>query len=117
MRETHDNTQFQPKIRTFEIEVTQEDIDSGECRNIFQCPIARAIKRRFPYADHSINAHGDPLPAEVSVGYHDANVHYNGVPYRAGVPVIAATFINDYDRGLPVKPFTFPLTLRGVIDE
>lgn len=77
------------------IEVTQDDIDKGVKNNACQCPVARAIARgteeEWVVDSHSL------------VRMRDARVWHT--------PPAAYWFINRYDQGESVEPFTFELPI------
>lgn len=75
--------------------ITQEDIDAGEKCHTGNCPIAMSLKR-VGFKNALV---GMPL---IFLGY-GKSVQTNKTQRR---------FINRFDKGLPVKPFT--TVLRGV---
>lgn len=75
------------------VEVTQEDIDQGECGVPTNCPIARAIRR--------VTKH-----EYVSVGSWSAGVG----PLIVNLPYDAIRFVEEFDSRHTVKPFRFELT-------
>lgn len=74
------------------INVTQDDIDCGIIGNCELCPIALAI---LPIVS--------PLPVEVD----NCCIEIGGVQYNS--PNSVCQFIDDFDNGKPVKPFSFEL--------
>ena len=70
------------------IQVKQIDINSGVRKKAQYCPIARALKR-----------HGFK---------HVSNTVY----YSVTLPKRVRTFINRFDTGRPVKPFSFKIEVR-----
>ena len=74
------------------IRVTQNDIDCGHKLDAGDCPIARALFRKFK----------DP---RLSVGTTIMTLH-NHV-YE--LPQVATDFVTRYDSYLTVKPFTFTI--------
>lgn len=79
------------------IHVTQEDIDRGIRRNCGECPIALAIKRAGAVsvdAEHGVISLGD--------------AEHNR--FRFHTPSDASKFMADFDKCLPVTPFTFTLS-------
>ena len=70
------------------ITVTQDDIDNGIRRSCRDCPIALALRRRFPSADIHVDGYG--------IAIEDG---------RAFVPLLARRFADDFDNGRPVCPF------------
>lgn len=75
------------------IEVTQEDIDAGIKKNCTKCPIALAVQRAFKNSSLEIGG--------LSV-YQDCHKVCE-MPYEARV------FVQCFDDGKPVNPFTFEL--------
>ena len=82
--------------RTFT--VSQEDIEQGHAGDPLSCPIVLAAKRMFPYG-------------VCSTGNNDLSISVRGVggyPIFFGfLPPKARTFIKNFDKGKPVKPFSF----------
>ena len=70
------------------VTVTQAHIDSGERKSSSSCPIAQAC---------------------VGMGYDDVTVDdtllLDGIEYK--LPTEASRFIEDFDDGMEVAPFTF----------
>ena len=90
------------------LDVTEADILEGK-RNLADCcPIALAIRRRYPYSSNYV-------PVEVSC----SQARIKGIWYD--LPDEAKSFIRDFDCGRPVKPFTFRVTWqpprRWTLDE
>lgn len=77
------------------IEVTREDIDHGLAGSCGSCPVALAIRRRFP-------------DGWVRVGIRC--VYAGGRAYH--LPSGAIEFIERFDGGMPVEPFSFELDIR-----
>lgn len=74
------------------ITVTQEDIDNGERGDECRCPIALALNRIVPGGKvHSYSA-------ELPKGREE-------IP----LPSAACYFVEKFDTGKPVQPFTFDL--------
>src|SRR5690348_452339 len=87
-------------MQTFQIEVTQEDIDKGLKGNCSACPIALAVNRTIPGANSTVSDMFN-------------HVYCPGVSRKnADTPDDAAWFISDFDDGKPVEPFSFTLTLE-----
>lgn len=72
------------------IEVTQTMIDEGEACSCFRCPVAIAIKR---------------ASADLTVGFASAWIDQKQVH----LPDDAMDFVNAFDGGNPVRPFSFEL--------
>lgn len=74
------------------IEVTQGDINGGKRSKCKECPVALAISRHINLA--SVVVRG---------GY----CLISGTEYD--LPMVAELFIDNFDYGLQVRPFTFEL--------
>jgi hypothetical protein len=70
--------------------VTRKHIKSGQCKSVYYCPLALAIKEE------------GFSPVMVYDNY--AVIGHRTYDIRRGI-----RFINKFDRGLPVKPSTFEL--------
>lgn len=82
---------------TYQIFVTQEDIDKGVPYKSRQCPIALALNRVFPNIIFLVGAQ------EISQFYkNDLIFHVMSAEMKA--------FRSDFDRRKPVKPFSFSFT-------
>jgi hypothetical protein len=84
------------------VEVIEEDILGGVPGDRFACPVALALNRKLG-PSHSVGA-GD-IYRVVTAG-RDRHL--------APIPPTAATFIDDFDAGRPVAPFTFELEIPDV---
>jgi hypothetical protein len=84
-------------MKTVTIDVTQEDIDSGEPLSCNSCPIALAAERAG-FAD-------------VSVGGYLWFVNTDGLRLRASIPPVALEFIGDFDNEETVVPFSFSVEI------
>lgn len=73
------------------IEVTQEDIRNGKCKSFWGCPIALALARA---------GFKDVIVSAAYACSKDKTLDF---------PVEALHFINRFDRGETVKPFTFEI--------
>lgn len=79
------------------IQVTQEHIDNSE-RHYTECPVAKAIKARFP------------TDTSVSVGALRILIACpDGTELKYVTPTYVTKFIIDYDIGHSVSPFSFEL--------
>ena len=67
-----------------EINITKKDIEQGQPENIKCCPIALALRRTFK--TDMVEVKKDDATNQVS-------------------------FVNEYDRGQTVEPFTFKINL------
>lgn len=87
-------------LKNMTIEVNQEDIDKGERNAAHSCPIAYAIKRKLGDVHVSVYLDcifvGDPRDNPL--------VYYKPSSKEVG-------FIQDFDNGDVVKPFTFNIPL------
>jgi hypothetical protein len=81
------------------IHVIQDDIDKGSVGSANSCPVARALKRKFPQ-------YGHVLVFTYSVRMWN-DINYNAVFYT--FPEKVSTFIKAYDRGQKMEPFNFYL--------
>ena len=77
------------------ITVKQEDINNGNRRDASSCPMAMAIRRKFPKVN----------PSYINVVSRCCNI--NGEFYRLSNPAIR--FIDKFDHYDLVKPETFTL--------
>ena len=84
------------KTKKMTVRVTWKDIRSGVMGDCQMCPIAKALRRKT-YYKQDINVAGSE---DCTVGN-----------YQATGPKTMDTFINQFDAGKPVKPFTLTLTL------
>lgn len=75
------------------IKVLQKDINLGEKGNGCNCPIARALNRKF-------KKHFRVTPTSIS------NIHSR---YLCSLPTAAQKFIHKFDNGRKVKPFQFEI--------
>ncbi len=88
------------------IYVNQKDIDSGKPRNSEACPIANALKRRFPKA--YIHVGGPAYDYKVKVGYRDKEEVYY-LTKRGG------DLVRDFDKGFSILPTHVTLSRRSYI--
>lgn len=86
---------------TFIIDVTQEDIDAGLPKDPCQCPIALALYRAL---DKTVNKYLFEV-TNMSIRHID---EWGNVT-QAWLPMSAFNFINRFDEGKEVKPFTFEI--------
>jgi hypothetical protein len=80
-----------------EVQVTQECIDKGVAEDRRQCPIARAL---MPLVADGIGVQVD----KERMGFDDGE-HV----WSVGTPKECDWFIEDFDYGEPVAPFSFTL--------
>lgn len=83
-------------MKTYKIDVTAEDIEHGHRNNCFLCPVALAFER---ITRHTIKVNSRHV-SNKATGF-----LINKLPHSA------KQFINDFDDGLPVRPFTFEIDL------
>lgn len=85
------------------ITVTQEDIDiasmSGEHHDTERCPVARAMRRRWPEA------------TVLTYQWFKTEREQQTRKLR-GMPAAATQFIIEFDRGQLVEPFSFEVAAR-----
>jgi hypothetical protein len=85
------------------VEVTATDIKRGETGDAYNCAVARAL-RRMKFKNVSVG----PGEAAFTTGSGKTRLRLvYDLPRRAKL------FIDRFDRGVPVKPFTF--TLRKLL--
>lgn len=77
------------------IEVTEADIQVGQRKNCFDCPIALAVRRAYPEITNP--------EFNISVGVRHGFVGNA----RFWMPTEAAEFIKKFDAGETVEPFSF----------
>ena len=82
------------KPREGKIEVTQRDIDRGIVEDCRSCPIALATRRTRIMPVHKVSVGAGSLDVEAKWRY----------------PEKVATFIDAFDGGESVKPFSFVVT-------
>lgn len=83
----------------YKICVTNKDIDRGAPKSVWQCPIAIALKRKF--------AKFTPSVSEV-----EFSLWFKGDQEFYSLPRKAEKFIQDFDNGKKVKPFSFCVNLK-----
>lgn len=81
------------------IRVTQEDIDRGERRSCAECPVALAVRRHF-------------LGTPAFSFYENVEIDDGKDRLIAGTPEIATNFMEAFDDGESVSPFSFTLDLQ-----
>jgi hypothetical protein len=81
------------------IEVRQDHIDKGLKKNCHSCPVALAVKEKFPnWRQISINGF------DLYHGYFDIKC--------VELPVKVYNFVGNFDSGRPVKPFKFKIKIN-----
>ena len=79
------------------IKVTKSDIQNGRPGYSDSCPIALAVKRKFPGSDVSVGY----FDFDVQHGPADKEIHGRMLPERA------QRFVDEFDGNSPVEPFQF----------
>jgi hypothetical protein len=82
-------------MKKIKIEVTRQDIDKGEKGSCDNCAVARAVNRH-------IDGLGG-VESDGTIWYYNEGIHE--IPTSKKV----ARFIDRFDEGKDVKPFTFTL--------
>lgn len=86
-------------MEKYAINVTQADIDAGVKQECFRCPIALAARRVF---DHDVSVDDEYI------------IHYASTEVKAdfyALPDEARQFVQHFDHGDPVTPFSFEVSL------
>ncbi len=83
--------------RRIKIHVTDSDISHGRKNRCNTCPVARAINRF--------------IDGTASVSKSQAELNNGGQRQLITLPFNAMDFIDDFDRGFPVHPFKFYLSI------
>lgn len=91
-----------PDYEKLTVSVTQDDIQFGKKGNCDWCPVAHAVRRVV-----------SEKYIKISVGKRWLVLWPNDVIISREVelPEVAKTFIKEFDRGLPVSPFTFEIDI------
>lgn len=90
---------FKPK-EFLKVKVTREHIEKGEVGHPLRCPIAWAVREKFPNSSF------------VCVDYNSIISGENGSE-RYHLPFRARCFVHNFDCRRPVDPFTFKATKNG----
>ena len=80
------------------VEVTQEDIDHGVKGNCVKCPIAKAIGRAAGNTDCGVGI----TRAHLYSGHERGLISFK-------LPIEAQNFIERFDDGFEVQPFSFDI--------
>lgn len=88
------------KTIDIDVEVTEQDIVSGERYSLRYCPIGMAISRE------------QPLAYNVSIGEDDAGFFIGKEYFYASLPCKANEFIEKFDHAKPVSPISFKAVFR-----
>jgi hypothetical protein len=84
-------------------DVTQDDIDQGRPRDCYNCPVARSVVRTLGLG---------PAADEWTVGsWVIAGWLRDRQVVSVPAPIRVCRFIDEFDRGQPVEPFSFELEL------
>lgn len=84
------------------VRVTSDDIASGKRKDACHCPVALALKRAYPESeifagdDGELYTYQAPAAPRVRV---------------ASLPPVANRFIEEFDDGYAVQPFSFTLDI------
>jgi len=87
------------------IDVTQEDIDQGQLGHCNRCPVARAVLRVIE------NKYFISVTAWRITFYNNSRLHDEDIVHREQMPIFAERWIENFDRRIPVVPFSFELDL------
>jgi hypothetical protein len=82
-------------MRTVTVKITADDIAAGETVSANNCPIALALKRHFPRRK------------EIAVG--DWSIRLGSTVI--GIPKKAERFLDRFDDGKRVRPFSFEIEI------
>jgi hypothetical protein len=95
---------------TFKVDVTQADIETGECRLMSRCMQKVAIARTL------MNEHGAKSDAELRVRVDAGHIRFNlhGYHCLADTPKIAKINLIRFDRGEPVSPHSYVVHARKI---
>lgn len=102
------------------ISVTDDDIKEGHRCDCYYCPVARAIQRMLKPSSASINqVLAEVTPRGVTIIYNTITIsdvlgmtHHNLCSLeKIRIPEPATFFINRYDGGHKVTPFSFELDI------
>lgn len=91
------------------ITVTLEDIANGKRDNCGYCPIALAMDRELGGQNWAAFCLLSSCPTPVVGDKSEKPEHARGDYIAYETPPIAQKFINDFDMGRPVRPFSFYL--------
>jgi hypothetical protein len=86
-------------MKTVEVSVTAEHIAGGEPDSCWGCPIALAAMDAIPNFDVTVNRF------QIGIDEIDGKI----APTWVDLPDEAVTFIDRFDDGEPVEPFTFTM--------
>lgn len=86
------------------IEVTEQDIKEGVRLNGLFCPVQKAIERQFPKA---LSVYASYFSAASGAFARVTDEHFNKMEFLMDGQV--SDFMNTFDAGQPVEPFSFNL--------
>ena len=87
------------------INITKKDIEQGQPENIKCCPIALALKRTFK--TDMVEVTKDDATNQVILHIDDNEYDKDYVSNFNDI----VSFVNEYDHGQAVEPFTFEINL------
>jgi hypothetical protein len=90
------------------IEVTADDIANGTLGDECRCPIALAVARQLGI--EAPEGYLAIMDSQIKIGSDPGDWHWGDL-YR--LPSVAEGFIDDFDSGREVQPFTFTARLIG----
>ena len=82
------------------IEITEDDIMDGWPRDCEYCPVALAVCRALAIPPRWVNV------ADTMLYLH---LHLDEEEWAIALPSVVKRFINDFDKGKDVHPFSFEL--------
>lgn len=85
------------------IQITQEDINLGECGSCTRCPIALGTNRALREHDRV------DLLSEVSAYQIELQDEWENVKAEIDLPARARDFVRKFDDGESVQPFCFEI--------
>lgn len=88
------------------VRVTKTDIKKGIPESPTDCPIARALLRRHPQRFVEVSYNGEVALSESGFSWKKSDY------LRTSLPLEARQFIENFDCGRDVQPFTFDLTFK-----
>lgn len=89
--------------KTLRLYVTQDDIDNGQPMRTLDCPVALALRRRFPGEIVAVDYY--------AVFVNEGKNQGKRVRARYQLSKRAAEFVEAFDNALPVQPTSFLLRL------
>lgn len=92
------------------VNVTQDDIDKSERCNSYRCAVARACLRAVPDADLvSVEPCSKTLCPDIRIRFHCPGWPQGN--FTVDAPISVANFVDNYDGGKSVRPFSFTLDI------